>query len=314
MKANYKRIISLSFAALALFVTERATAQQQALFTQYTQNPLTVNPAYAGSNDALNVVALSRIQWTGFDGAPKTTSLTIHSPVQGGKIGAGLTILNDKIGPENSTGFFADFSYKLQLGTNSNLRLGLRAGGSVYSAKLGDLDLVKADDPAFASNISGKFLPNFGFGAYFNTDKFFAGFSVPKLLSNQISFNDGLKNTTAYTERQHIFLIAGGLFPLTPNLKIKPSVGLRYVVGAPASVDLTANFLISEKIWLGAFHRIKDSFGGIVQLQVTEQFRFGYSYDYTTSKMRTYNNGTHEIMLSYDFIFKRSNIKSPRYF
>ncbi len=311
---NHKKIVSLCLASIALLLSGRAMAQQDPLYTQYTQNPLTVNPAYAGSNDALTAVAISRLQWTGFDGAPRTNNLSIHSPIQDRNIGVGFTMVNDNVGPVSQTGFFGDVSYKLQLGANSNLRLGLRAGGSVFAAKIGVLQLNDANDIAFTQNIQGKFLPNVGFGAYFNTDKIFVGVSAPRLLANEISFANNVTTERAFKESRHIFVTAGGLFRVSPNVNAKPTVGVRYVAGAPVSVDLTANFQFAEKFWLGAMYRFDDAVGGIFQLQVNEQFRFGYSYDFTVSRLQKYNGGSHEIMLSYDFIYRRSNIKSPRYF
>ncbi|MES2627711.1 MAG: type IX secretion system membrane protein PorP/SprF [Bacteroidota bacterium] len=314
MKMNVKNIITLGLGAIALLVSERATAQQDPLFTQYLQNPLTVNPAYAGSTDALTVVALSRIQWTGIPGAPRTNNLSIHSPIQDRNIGVGLNVINDNVGPVSQTGFFGDVSYKLQIGTNSTLRLGLRAGGAVFAAKLGTLQLNDQSDIAFSQNIGGKFLPNVGFGAYFSTNKIFVGFSAPRLLANEVSFDNNVVTERAYRESRHVFLTAGGLFKVSPSVNFKPSLGLRYVGGAPVSVDVQTNFQFSEKFWLGAMYRFQDAVGGIFQLQVNDQFRFGYSYDFNTSALRKYNGGTHEIMLTYDFIYRRANIKSPRYF
>ncbi len=314
MKMNFKNIITLGLGAVALLVSERATAQQDPMFTQYLQNPLTVNPAYAGSTDALTVVALSRIQWTGINGAPRTNNLSIHSPIKDRNIGVGVNIINDNIGPVSQTGFFADVSYKLMIGTNSSLRLGLRAGGAVFSAKLGTLHLNDQSDIAFSQNIGGKFLPNVGFGAYFSTDKIFVGFSAPRLLSNEITFDNNVTTKRAYRESRHLFMTAGGLFKVSPSVNFKPSVGVRYVAGAPVSVDVQTNFQFAEKFWLGAMYRFNDAVGGIFQLQVNDQFRFGYSYDFNTSALRKYNGGSHEIMLTYDFIYRRANIKTPRYF
>lgn len=314
MKKNLKNIIILGLGAVALLVSERASAQQDPMFTQYLQNPLTVNPAYAGSTDALTVVALSRIQWAGFAGAPRTNNISIHSPIQDRNIGVGLNIINDNIGPVSQTGFYADASYKLQLAPNASLRLGLRAGGSVFSAKIGTLKLNDQDDIAFSQNVSGKFLPNVGFGAYFSTDKVFFGLSAPRLLANEITFDNNVTTKRAYRESRHLFVTGGGLFKLSPSVNIKPAVSVRYVGGAPLSIDLQTNFQFSEKFWLGAMYRVNDAVGGLFQLQVNDQFRFGYSYDFNISALNKANSGSHEIMLTYDFIYRRANIKSPRYF
>ena len=298
MKKNFKNIIVLGLSAVALLVSERATAQQDPMFTQYLQNPLTVNPAYAGSTDALTVVALSRIQWAGFNGAPRTNNLSIHSPIQDRNIGVGLNIINDNTGPVSQTGFFADASYKLQFAPNASLILGLRAGGSVFAAKLSSLQTVDQNDLAFAQNIGGKFLPNVGFGAYFSTDKIFVGLSAPRLLANEITFDNNVTTKRAYREARHLFATAGGLFKLSPTVNFKPAVSFRYVGGAPLSVDVQTNFQFSEKFWLGAMYRFNDAIGGIFQLQVNEQFRFGYAYDYNLSDLNKVSGGSHELMLT----------------
>ncbi|HEX4887242.1 MAG TPA: type IX secretion system membrane protein PorP/SprF [Luteibaculaceae bacterium] len=314
MKMKRNSLFSYLLLGATLLVSGRVAAQQEPMVTQYLQNPLLLNPAYAGSNDALTAVALSRLQWVGFDGAPKTHSLSVHSPIQDRNIGLGVTIINDNIGPISQTGFFADVSYKLSLSAESNLRFGLRAGGNAFSARLGDVKTTDNNDISFSQNIGGKFLPNVGFGAYFNTTKFFAGFSVPRLLANSVNFDNTVTTKRAYLEARHIFITAGGLFPLSPSVNLKPSINFRYVGGAPLGVDINANFQYAEKIWFGLIYRVNDAVGGILQIQVNDQLKVGYSYDFNTSSLQKYNGGSHELMLSYDLIYRRSNIKSPRYF
>jgi len=314
MKKNIKSILGIGLGALALFLGNGASAQQAAMFTQYLQNPLVVNPAYAGSTDALSVVALSRLQWTGFKGAPVTNSLLLHSPIKDKDIGVGFNIVNDKIGITNQTDMYASISYKVLLNDNSALRLGLRAGGSIFGASLADINTVATEDLAFAQNISGKFLPNIGFGAYFTTQQLFLSVAAPRLLNNEVTFSSTIKTTRAYAESRHLFVQAGGLFRVSPSVNIKPSVGVRYVANAPVSIDVAGNFQIAEKFWLGAMYRFNDAIGGIFQMQLNEQFRFGYSYDWNTSVLNKVNSGSHELMIAYDFVYRRANIKSPRYF
>ncbi len=318
MKKNIKSIIGIGLGAVALLLGGGANAQQSPMFTQYLQNPLVVNPAYAGSTDALSIVALSRLQWTGFKGAPITNSIAIHSPIKDNNLGIGFNLVNDKIGLINQTDFFASVSYKVMLTDNASLRLGLRAGGTTFGARFGDASLAEQGqgdrDPAFAQNVSGKFLPNIGFGAYFTTQSVFLSVAAPRLLNNEISFNNSLTTTRAFAESRHIFVQAGGLFKLSPSVNAKPSIGVRYVGGAPASIDVTGNFQFAEKFWIGAMYRFNDAVGGIFQMQLNEQFRFGYSYDFNTTTLNTVNSGSHELMIAYDFVYRRANIKSPRYF
>lgn len=314
MKMKRNSLFSYLLLGATLLVSGRVAAQQEPMVTQYLQNPLLLNPAYAGSNDALTAVALSRLQWVGFKDAPRTHTLSIHSPIQDRNIGVGFTVINDNIGPISQTGLFADVSYRVNLTSVTSLRFGLRAGGNSFAARLGDVQTTDAGDIAFSQNIAGRFLPNVGFGMYLSSTKFFAGLSLPRLLTNSVEFNNAIQTERAYLESRHLFITAGGLFPLSPSLNIKPSVNFRYVGGAPLGVDINANFQYAEKIWFGLSYRVEDAIAGILQLQVNDQLKVGYSYDFNTSSLQKYNGGSHELMLSYDLIYRRSNIKSPRYF
>lgn len=295
-----------------MFGARTAHAQQDPMFTQYMFNTLALNPAYAGSADIMTIMALSRHQWVGLEGAPTTQTFTLHTPLKNQNIGLGFSIINDKVGPVQQTGFYGDFAYRLKVGEESRLAFGLKFGGNYYSADLAELETVVEDDPANV-NIGGEFLPNAGFGIYLSSRKYYLGASAPKLLQNQI----GEKNTVSGLvgeEERHYFLIGGMVFDLNDDVKFKPSFMARAVEGAPLSLDVTASFLLREKLWLGAMYRLGDSFGVILQYQFSEQLRAGYAFDLTTSQLGDYNSGTHEIMLNYDLRFTKNKTISPRYF
>jgi type IX secretion system PorP/SprF family membrane protein len=153
--------------------------------------------------------------------------------------------------------------------------------------------------------------PNFGFGLYYYSDKYYVGVSVPKLMKNK------LEQTLDYskvTMQQHFFFVGGYVFTINDKLKFKPTTLIKMTGGAPVSMDLTASVLYREKIWAGIGHRFGDSFSALLQFQATNQLRIGYSFDQTMSKLASYNSGSHEIMFSYDFVFKKDKIISPRYF
>lgn len=161
-------------------------AQQDAMFTHYMFNTLSVNPAYAGSRDALTITGLHRSQWVGFDGAPTTQTLTLHSPIYNEHLGVGLSVVNDKIGPVNTTAFYGDFAYKLKVSEKAKLAFGLSAGLNIRQSGLTDVALDESVDQSFAADEESALLPNFGFGMYYSTDKFYVGVSVPKLLKNNL--------------------------------------------------------------------------------------------------------------------------------
>lgn len=286
-------------------------AQQDPMYSQYMFNTLAVNPGYAGSRDALNMTALARKQWLGIDGAPSTQTFFAHTPLRAKGTAVGFSFVNDKIGPLNQSMMFADYSYTIMVTEKSKLSFGLKAGVNILKANLLNVNLDEQGDQSFSNNIRYKPMPNFGFGLYYHADKWYVGLSSPKLIQNKI---ESSIDYSKLSERRHYFIIGGFVSELSENIIFKPSTLIKITKGAPVSIDLTADFLIKDKFWIGAGHRIGDSFSALMKLQLTDQLKMGYAYDYTISKLSTYNYGTHEIMLSYDFIFKKDKILSPRYF
>lgn len=292
-------------------------AQQAPMFTHYMYNTLSVNPAYAGSRDALTVTALHRSQWVDFEGAPVTQTLTMHSPLGNEHIGVGLSVLNDKIGPSNNTAVFADFAFRFKLNEKSKLALGLSGGFNILQARISNLKLDQPNDPSFQNNISSDPTINFGFGTYYSRERFYAGISAPSLLENDYSTkNAEIGNSTAGMEQRHYFLIAGAVFKLNENLEFKPTTLIKATPAAPLQADLTASFIIMQKLLLGAMFRTDDSFGALLGVDIMDQLHIGYSFDYSYGlETFNYNQGSHEIMLRYDFIYSsKKQIHSPRYF
>ena len=307
-----KKIVILGFVILS---TLGANAQQDAMFTHYSFNTLAVNSGYAGSRDALTVTGLHRSQWVGFDGAPTTQTLTLHAPIMNEKIGLGLSVLNDKIGPTNQTAFYGDFAYKIPVG-NGKLAFGLKAGVNMVSNSLGDLGTTESGDVNFEQNVKSELLPNFGFGLYYSTPKYYVGLSTPRLLENNYETNATTGSTQG--ERRHYFFIAGMIFPLneTGTVKLKPTTFVKVTEAAPLELDLTALFYFHDKYWVGPMWRSGDALGVLAGLNMTDQFSLGYSFDWSYGLQTfKYNGGSHELMLRYDFVFKeKGRIKSPRYF
>ncbi len=292
-------------------------AQQDPMFTHYMDNTLAVNPAYAGSRDALTVTALHRSQWVSFKGAPLTQTITMHAPLRNEHIGIGLSVTNDKIGPINNTSAVFDFAYIMRVSKKSRLALGISAGIDMFQANLSTLNLDQQADPTFQNNISNHMTPRLGFGAYYYRERFYLGVSTPNLLQNNYSVvNEANGSTLIASEQMHYYLIAGTVINLTDNLAFKPTTLIKMTDAAPVQADLTASFIIMKKLLLGVMYRTGDAVGGLIGLNITPQFHLGYSYDWSyglqTSK---YNQGSHEIILRYDFIFfSKQQIHSPRYF
>lgn len=294
-----------------------ALAQQDPMYTHYMYNTLSINPAYAGSREALSITALHRSQWVDFKGAPTTQTLTLHSPLANKHIGLGLSASNDRIGPVNNTSISGSFAYMMQLTKESKLALGLSGGVNILQADLSSLQLDNQNDPSFQNDLVNEVVPSVGFGAYYSRERFYAGVSVPNLLENNYYSTTQPNGTvTEGKSHRHYFFIAGAVFDLSNNLALKPTTLVKVTTGAPIQADVTASFIIMKKFLLGAMYRTGDAFGVLAGIDLSQQFHIGYSYDWSVGlRTPTYNLGSHEIMLRYEFIYNsKKQIQSPRYF
>ncbi len=297
-----------------LLVSTVTLAQQEPQYTQYMFNTVSVNPAYTGTTNALNLVALSRVQWVGLKGAPVTHTFSMHTPLNGKKAGVGLSIISDKIGPVNNLYVSASYAYRINLNEKVTLSLGLKGGIYNYYVGLNRLSIIENNDVAFNQNETKKFHPNLGFGGYIYAERWYAGIAVPTLIQSDLSKEN--VNTNKVSElKRHYFLMAGYVFPLSSEWDFKPSFIEKVVPGSPLSTDLTAQFLYQKAYWMGATYRVGDAVAFLFEAKATEQITIGYSYDITLSKLAGHNRGSHEILLSYSFEkLSPKKIKSPRYF
>lgn len=294
--------------ALSLLATAPAVAQQQVMFTQYMFNGLALNPAYAGSHETVSVTGIWREQWGGIEGAPSTQTFSVHSPISHKKIGLGLVLLHDNIGVTSQTGVYGSYAYRIKT-KKGKLAFGLQAGFSSYSVDNLSLDLI--DNPAFDHNVS-EAQPNIGVGVYYSTKKFYVGASAPQLL--ETTFDRDNPDSDSKLVR-HYFATLGYVLELNRNFKLKPNLLVKAVAGAPVEVDLNANLLIRDVLWVGVSYRSFDSIDAILQMQLTNRLQLGYAYDFiTTTDLGRVNRGSHELSLNYLFSFNKVNIITPRYF
>ena len=270
---SFSKIKKVLFGLAVMLFTVDAMAQQQPLYTMYMWNQLVINPAYAGSREALTASAVWREQWVGLEGAPSTQVLSIHSPLPSDKIGLGFTVENDNVGPSNTTGIWGDFAYRMQTTEKAKLALALRAGFGIHQADLSGISTGDVNDPAFMGNVENNFLPNFGFGAYYYSDRGYVGVSSPSILENELNSGNNTGSDAEDLNNRHYYLLAGYVFNLSADsgtVMFRPSTIIRAVNGAPVSFDVSANFLIKEKLWLGAAYRFEDSFAAMVSFNFTE--------------------------------------------
>lgn len=284
-------------------------AQQDAQFTQYMYNTININPAYAGSRGVMSVFALHRTQWVGLDGAPVTNTASINTPLNNSNLGLGISIINDKIGPTDENTISADLSYTIPTSETFKLSFGIKATGNLFSLDASKLNPV-VSDPSIR-NYNNKFTPNIGAGVYLHSDKVYVGLSVPNFIeSNRYDDNE----VAIFKEKINFYLITGYVFDLNYNVKFKPALLTKIVTGAPAQVDISGNFLFSDKFTVGVAYRWSAAVSAMVGFQVTDGLYIGYGYDLETTKLANYNAGSHEVFLRYE-IFKNNNkITTPRFF
>ncbi len=333
MRKIYLFIVLLFVGGTNLF------AQQDAMFTKYMFNSLTFNPAYAGSKDHLAMNLIHRTQWWGIEGAPQTQSLIIHTPMPNERVGVGLSLVNDEIGPTNSIRANLSYAYRIPMG-KGKLSIGLQGGVMHWRADFNKLSLEQgAGDEAFEEMTPSRLLPNFGAGIYYYTPKFYVGFASPQLIEYDLRDNDINTNIWARQQR-HYYFSAGAAFPLKGDALIfKPSILVKNVgllssfskdeafqnFGAPTEFDIDLSLMFQQALWVGVSFR--SAIEGIVGDQssfdsadvwaayyLANGLRIGVAYDYTLTKLQSVAGGSFEVMLGYEFDYKTKQVVTPRYF
>jgi len=304
-------------AALAMLMITGALfskGQQDPMYTQYIFNLQTVNPAYAGSWQTIGFMALSRFQWVGLKGHPTTQTFSFQTPLKSENVGIGLNVVNDQLGFEKRFSVNVDYSYMIHLSDITSLRFGVKGGFTNYSNNLYDYQQYPDNipDPIFQSTINNAFMPNFGFGLYLSSSRYYLSLSLPKIIEN--TYESNINNYSTKAEARTLYFAGGLVFDLSESVKFKPTFMTKMVKGVPFQYDISANVLLVEKFWLGAMYRSGDALGAIAQWVVNKNFRIGYAYDFTTTDLKNYHQGVHEIMLSYEFVYTKRKFISPRYF
>ncbi len=333
---NINKKIIILIISIATFTI--ANAQQNIQFTQYMFNSLSVNPAYAGYKEEWFVQSGLRTQWVGIDGAPKTGSLSIDGIIdpENKKMGIGLQLTGDKLGPQSAVSGYLNYSYRLQLDPYDTQRLsfGLGVGMTNYSLDGSVLSSVIKNDPSVPNSQFSNFIPDARVGVYYNTSKFYAGLSLTDLFSGGLGDNFVNINSITYNNikrKRNLYVILGTLHNLNEEVKIRPSVLLKEDFRGPTSLDINTMLIFKDRFWIGASYRtginVKlenysqgqtlsslNSMSGVVQLFVTDELRVGYSYDYTLNSLKNQQSGAHEITIGLTLPRKNQRILSPRFF
>lgn len=295
-------------------------AQQETLYSQYMFNRLAVNPAYAGTKGLVSLTALYRMQWVNLDGSPRSFSFTGHGASRNMRHGFGAMFLRDDLGAQRNTAFGVNYAFRIPLDGKSSsgprrtfLSFGLQANGLQFELDGNKVRTFQPDDPAFGNGSESVIVPDLGAGVFFNTSIFYVGFSVAHLNRPEVNL---FRSEDSRLER-HYFLTTGVDLPLAKdrNYILTPSLFYRGVRSADPQLDFNLNFMMVQVFWIGAGYRLDDAAIFMAGFYPMKQLRIGYSYDLTTSTLHSHQNGSHEIMVSYDFGNpNKVRVVTPRYF
>ena len=301
-KIQYTHKLVIRFTLLLALISPLTVfCQQDPIYTQNTNNLMIFQPAYPGMADGYNFTILNRQQWIGFEGAPQTTTFSALVPFPDYNIGVGLSMIHDKYGPVRQDAVYFNFAYHIPVSDEINCSFGIMGGGNFYKAFLSELPTTDPNDPLAIQDIKGKFQPNIGTGILFNTDKYFLGFSVPKLLKNTIFSDTG---SPLYHNDLSIYGMLGAEWEVE-NIKLKPNVFYRWNQNNPSLIDANMNVIFYDVLSLGTTYRFNNSFGFLFQIYPFKDERLaplkiGLAYDLTTFHSTQINTGTYEVMISFN--------------
>lgn len=322
IKLNSSTMKKLALIFCLTIMTWSAFAQRDALYSQFMFNRLIINPAYSGSRDALTMTLLNRYQWVGFgDGAPRTLTFSAHSPLRNEKIALGMYVYADQTGPFTDVGFMANYAFRIRI-YNGILALGLQAGFNQVNLDWTEFKARNVDDPVLLQQPDNKLKPDANFGVYYYTKSYYIGLSSKQLFESQYGKVEGIEGVDTYGKlARHFYGIAGLALPFSDKVVFRPGFMFKYTDNAPLNFDVNASFLFNDIVWLGASYRTnynaitsRNALVFMVELNLTKNWRLGYSYDAYLSEIRLHNQGSHEVMISYETNIFKPRVLTPRYF
>lgn len=287
-------------------------AQQDPQYSQYMFNQLAINPAYAGSREALSTAVFLRNQWTGIDGAPKTETVTVHGPMRKKKAGLGFTVIADQVGPKKSIGALGSYAYRIKI-RDGKLSFGLRFGVYQYTFNWNEITYKDQADIYSSKNQTSIITPTADAGLYYYTNTLYAGFSATHLYNGRLTSVHN-QNGEYSQLAPHLFFTVGKAWALSEKLIFNPSCMLKVVKNAPASADINFSFLLEQRLWIGLSVRSRFGIVAYTQFNITDKFKIGYAYDFGINKLGKSGGGSHELMISYDFKLPKPKFFSPRFF
>ena len=297
---------AIVFLFVFVLAISRLSGQQLPLYSQYMFNTLEINPAYAGFKQSIQFTSIFRKQFNGIKDSPQTALISADMPIGETKLGAGLKIIDDRFSITQTFGAQGSLSYKIE-GDNSNIAFGLQVGALNYKADMTKLTVTNPGDPVFQQDVN-TLVANFGTGIFYNTDKFYAGLSVPNLVRTHLRETNVALTNNDVKQAAHMYLNAGYLITLNDNFILKPSFLLRGVKGIPLNYDVNANLFFRELMSVGVSYRSHSALVGLLDFRLVPSLRLGYAYDYNLGRLNTFSKGTHEIILRYHIPFERDEL------
>jgi len=297
MSANIKFQFSQLVIIIGIIIVSITSveAQQSSIYSNFMFNRLAINPGYAGSQDQLNVTAVHRRQWENFEGAPTTSAFSAHKYVKEKNIGLGMMASSDQIGIHTDNRLYLMYAYKIKTKAGT-LSLGLQGGFSRLNSDFTKLNL-RSERDVNMSGVRNDFNPNFGTGAYFSNNNFYAGISVPYLINNKL---EGTTEALAQAQESRYYMLSSGVvLDVNRDIKVVPSVLLRVQERNAMGVDINTNVVIKDLLTVGLSYRSEMALTAIMGLNLSENLSMGYAYDLTNTDIGRYSSGSHEFMLNF---------------
>jgi len=294
MKSLYIKYILIG---LFIFNIQNINAQVEPQFSNYMYNLQQINPAYVGTLENSNITGMFRSQWTGINGAPESQWLSYGTPLSNNRMGLGLNLVNDKIGPASYKSFAVVYAYNVSLNENTTLSLGINGGGALLDIDFTMGNFQNPGDLA-QNNLSNEFYAKVGAGLMISSNNWYFGASVPNFFKQDF-YDEDVRNVIA--DKIQYNLLAGYQFDLNRTLTFRPSVLANIVQGNPVTLNANANFLLFERLSLGLGYRYDEAMIGTAGFQILEGLFLGYSYDFATNDFAEYHNGSHEIIIKFKF-------------
>ena len=293
-----KKVLVLFFVLLSTLLK----AQQDPQFSLNMFNIYSVNPAFSGSYDQFNALAIHRSQWVGFgDGAPVTQHVSVEAPVYFLHGGAGVSLLNDKIGNEYTRGVNLSYAYQTKLSKKSELGVGLSLGFMDVGFEgewLTPSNNSGADDPSVPAIGENDIVPDLGLGIYYRMKELYIGYSVTHL--NQATAVYGNNDDTDFEFKKHHYFTMGWMHEVSSELVMRPSMFVK-TDQISTQIDFNINVMYADHLWGGVTYRLDDAVVLIAGYNINKNLKFGYAYDITTSDLKSESSGSHEILLRYSF-------------